>query len=102
MDVGAPVLLDDSLNWVTTRLQFDTLIARRRTPTGFRWVEAGALEPATLRSGVLFVEPSRYPELPGALQALPARGVANPFGEEVLVAISGDRALLALVGPGSR
>jgi hypothetical protein len=102
MDAGARVFLDSTLNWVTTRLQFDTLIARRRTPAGFRWVETGTLEPATLRSSVLFVEPSRYPELPDALQALPARGVANPFGEEVLVAISADPALLALAASGSR
>jgi hypothetical protein len=51
---------------------------------------------------VLFVEPSRYPELPDALRALPAQGVTNPFGEEVLVAISADRALLTLVESGSR
>jgi 4-amino-4-deoxy-L-arabinose transferase-like glycosyltransferase len=102
MDAGARVFLDSSLNWVTTRLQFDTLIARRRTPTGFRWVEAAACAPATLQSGVLFVEPSRYPGLPDFLKALPARGVASPFGDEVLVAISADRALLTLVESGSR
>ena len=102
MDAGAQVFLDSSLNWVTTRLQFDTLIARRRTPAGFRWVEAGALEPTTLRFAVLFVEPLRYPELPAALQALPARAVANPFGEEILVAISADRALVALVESATR
>jgi hypothetical protein len=102
MDAGAPVFLDSSLNWVTTRLQFDTLIARRRTPEGFRWVDARTSEPATLRSGVLFVQPSRYPKLPGALRALPAQGVANPFGEEALVAISADRALLDLVEPAPR
>jgi len=102
MDAGVQVFLDSSLNWVTTRLQFDTLIARRRTPAGFRWVEAGALEPTTLRFAVLFVEPLRYPELPAALQALPARAVANPFGEEILVAISADRALVALVESATR
>ena len=102
MDAGAQVFLDSSLNWVTTRLQFDTLTARRRTPAGFRWVEAGALEPTTLRFAVLFVEPLRYPELPAALQALPARAVANPFGEEILVAISADRALVALVESATR
>jgi hypothetical protein len=84
-------ILDSSLNWVTTRLQFDTLIARRRTPTGFRWVEARRA-PAMLQSGVLFVEPHAT-RLPDLLKALP-RGRRSPFGDEVLVAISADRALL--------
>jgi hypothetical protein len=102
MDAGARVFLDGSVSWVTTRLQFDTLIARRRTPEEFRWVDASASEPAALRPGVLFVEPSRYPALPDALRALPAQGVTNPFGEEAFVAISADRALLTLVESGPR
>jgi Dolichyl-phosphate-mannose-protein mannosyltransferase len=99
MDARAQVFLDRRLNWMTTRLQFDTLVARRRPPAAFRWVDEQVVEPAALRHAVLFVEPKGYPELPAALQALPARGVANPFGEEIFVAISGDRKLLELVEP---
>jgi 4-amino-4-deoxy-L-arabinose transferase-like glycosyltransferase len=102
LDAGAEVLLDRRLRWVTTRLQFDTLLARRRPAASLCWVEPGSVEPAALHRGVLFVGPERYTELPGALQALPARAVANPFGEEVFVAISADRHLLALIEPGSR
>jgi hypothetical protein len=50
----------------------------------------------------LFIKPERYPELPGALQSLPARAIANPFGEEIFVAISADRALLKVVEPDRR
>ena len=102
LDAGAPVLLDRRLNWVTTRLQFDTLIARRRPPAAFRWVEAQEVEPSSLHHGVLFVKPEGYQELPGVLQSLPARAIANPFGEEIFVAISADRTLLALIEPGGR
>ncbi len=102
LDAGAQVLLDRRLSWVTTRLQFDTLLARRRPPAAFRWVDAAAVESATLRRGALFVKPESYAELPGALQALPARAINNPFGEEIFVAISADRALLSLVEPGRR
>jgi hypothetical protein len=101
LDTGAQVLLDRRLNWVTTRLQFDTLLARRRPLAPLRWVEAAAVEPATLSRGVLFVKPETYQELSPALQLLPARAIANPFGEEVFVAISVDRNLLSVVEPGS-
>jgi hypothetical protein len=101
LDTGAQVLLDRRLNWVTTRLQFDTLLARRRPSAPLRWVEAAVVEPATLRQGVLFVKPESYQELSPALQLLPARAIANPFGEEVFVAISADRNLPAVVEPGS-
>jgi 4-amino-4-deoxy-L-arabinose transferase-like glycosyltransferase len=101
LDTGAQVLLDRRLNWVTTRLQFDTLLARRRPSAPLRWVEAAALESATLRQGVLFVKPESYRELSPALQLLPARAIVNPFGEEIFVAISADRNLLAVVEPGS-
>ena len=101
MDGRAQVFLDRRLNWLTTRLQFDTLVARRRSPAAFRWVDERAMEPTTLRGAVLFAAPKGYPEMSAALQALPARAVANPFGEEIFIAISADPALLALVEPGT-
>jgi hypothetical protein len=98
LDAGGEALLDRRLETVTTRMQFDSLLARRRPSAPLRWVTAQAVEPASLRRAVLFSKPELYPDLPAALRSLPARAVSSPFGDEIFVAISADRTLLSLIG----
>ncbi len=99
LERGGGVQLDSGLRWITTRLQFDTLLRKARPDAPVSWVEAGAVRPEALRHTVLVVASRSYASLPPPLAALPARALTTPFGEAAFIAVSGDRALLAAAAP---
>jgi hypothetical protein len=99
LDRGGQVFLDRHLRWITTALQFDTLLRRARPEAPVRWVDAAAVQPESVQRAVLFVPRGRFSALPAGLAALPARGLSTPFGDEPFVAVSGDPALLRAAVP---
>jgi hypothetical protein len=99
LDCGGQVFLDRHLRWITTALQFDTLLRRARPETPVRWVDAPGVKPENVQRAVLFVPRGGVAALPAGLAALPARGLRTPFGDEPFVAVSGDPALLRAVAP---
>ena len=99
LDRGGRVLLDRGLRWITTELQFDTLLRAARPGAPLDWVEARGVAPEALRHAVLIVASRNYASLPQALASTPARALTTPFGEPTFVAVSDDRALLAAAAP---
>jgi hypothetical protein len=99
LDAGGAVDLDRGLRWITTTLEFDTLLVRARPAAPLRWVDGRRTTPQELRRAVLFVSARQFEGLPPTLAALPVRPLRTPFGEEPFLALSADRALLAVAAP---
>lgn len=101
-DRGTEVLVDASLSWMTSRPQLD-ILTRRHSPTArWTWVNLPTLTPRELSGRVLLVAPGAWARQPAEMRALPSCLFLGPFGDEVLLAASADRALLEPLGVGQR